>query len=105
MLYHEWIRTRKFYTLAAASMDHNVSQYTDNLDEEFTFGLYDYGGTGFLEENQPNIVVDSKRYTCCFYNEDFSSNDLSEVEKWLYDKIVDEGGFSDPDLGLDGQCG
>ena len=105
MKFHEWLRTRTFLSLADAEKDPKTCFWIDNLDEEYTLGIYVYGDTGFLEENTAACTEKcGTRYTCTFYCESFESNDLHEVEVWLYKNIVEEGNFEadpmlDPQLG------
>jgi hypothetical protein len=109
MLYHEWVRLRKFVAFKDFDKDSFARDVGENLDGEYCFGIFHYGDTGFLEENRADVRnsmgVPIKRYTCCFYNDEFSSDELHLVERYLYDNIVDEGGFAEPDLGIDPQLG
>lgn len=111
MRYHEWLRLRKFVAFADFDKDAFASGVCENLDPEYCFGIYYYGDTGFLEENTEYTVIRNgaettvKRYTCCFFNDEFSSDSLHEVEKWLYEQLCDEGEWFTPDLGIDPQLG
>jgi hypothetical protein len=109
MLYHEWVRLRKFVAFKDFDKDSFARDVGENLDGEYCFGIFHYGDTGFLEENRADVRnsmgVPIKRYTCSSTTTSSPRTTPPEVERYLYDNIVDEGGFAEPDLGIDPQLG
>jgi hypothetical protein len=99
MLFHEWLRERKFYH--PEEMEGSIAE--DTFDPAFDLGVYEYP-CGFITEMKE--LHKGKRYHVLVCNEDEIFEHLHDAEVWLWEKWSRDELAQDADTShLDGQCG